>query len=88
MNKNPYTELYELIKGATKTEASFFIAQVINPLPNLEVSFGGIELDKNNLMISNSLLINNGLNIGDMILIYKMNDSTFVVLDKVVSISE
>lgn len=54
MNKNPFTELYEFIKEVPKKEASFFIAKIINPLPNLVVNFEGIELDKDNLMISKS----------------------------------
>ena len=57
MNKNPFAEMYEMIQGGRKNEASFFIAKIINPLPNLSVSFEGIELDKDNLLISKSLLL-------------------------------
>ena len=36
---------------ATKVEASFFIAKVISPLPDLKVQLNDIELDKDNLLI-------------------------------------
>jgi hypothetical protein len=104
MNKNPYTELYEIIKGVPKSEASFFIAKVINPLPNLVVNFEGIELDKDNLLISKSLLISNNANVTctDGTITHNLQDSlsigdkvllyrindTFIVIDKVVSLNE
>ena len=37
--KNPFLELYSLMGEATKVEASFFIAKVISPLPNLKVNY-------------------------------------------------
>jgi hypothetical protein len=36
---------------ATKVEASFFIAKVISPFPNLKVQLNDIELDKDDLLI-------------------------------------
>lgn len=97
-----FAELYEILRGASKSEASFFIAKVTNPLPNLKVSFEGIELDKDNLMISKSLLLANNATItcdtGNIT--HNMQDAlnigdkvilyrlndTFIVLDKVVNI--
>ena len=49
--KNPFLELYSLMGEATKIEASFFIAKVTSPLPDLKVKLNDIELDKDNLLI-------------------------------------
>ena len=49
--QNPFLGLYEVMAEATKVEASFFIAKVISPLPNLEVQLNAIVLDKEDLLI-------------------------------------
>ena len=49
--QNPFLGLYEVMAEATKVEASFFIAKIISPLPNLIVQLNDIELDKDNLLI-------------------------------------
>ena len=48
---NPFLELYSLMGEATKVEASFFIAKVISPLPDLKVQLNDIVLDKDDLLI-------------------------------------
>ena len=48
---NPFLGLYEVMAEATKVEASFFIAKITSPLPNLKVHLNDIELDKDNLLI-------------------------------------
>ena len=48
---NPFLGLYEVMAEATKVEASFFIAKITSPLPNLKVQLNDIELDKDNLLI-------------------------------------
>ena len=48
---NPFLGLYEVMAEATKIEASFFIAKVTSPLPDLKVQLNDIELDKDNLLI-------------------------------------
>ena len=48
---NPFLGLYQVMGEATKIEASFLIAKVISPLPNLKVQLNDIELDKDNLLI-------------------------------------
>ena len=48
---NPFLGLYEVMAEATKVEASFFIAKVTSPLPNLKVQLNDIELDKDDLLI-------------------------------------
>ena len=48
---NPFLGLYEVMAEATKIEASFFIAKVISPLPNLKVNLNDIVLDKDDLLI-------------------------------------
>ena len=49
--KNQFLELYSLMGEATKVEASFFIAKITSPLPDLKVQLNDIELDKDNLLI-------------------------------------
>ena len=48
---NPFLGLYEVMAEATKVEASFFIAKITSPLPDLKVQLNDIELDKDNLLI-------------------------------------
>ena len=48
---NPFLGLYQVMGEATKIEASFFIAKVTSPLPNLKLQLNDIELDKDNLLI-------------------------------------
>ena len=48
---NPFLGLYEVMAEATKIEASFFIAKITSPLPDLKVQLNDIELDKDNLLI-------------------------------------
>ena len=61
--KDPFLELYSLMGEATKIEASFFIAKVISPLPNLKVNLNDLVLDKDDFLISKSLLLSNNANI-------------------------
>ena len=56
---NPFLELYSLMGEATKVEASFFIAKIISPLPNLKVNLNDLVLDKDDFLISKSLLLSN-----------------------------
>lgn len=100
--KNPYLELYSLMGEATKIEASFFIAKVISPLPNLNVNLNDLTLDKDDFLISKSLLLSNNANITanecsiehNLKDELKVNDKVvllkiddkFIILDKVVSI--
>ena len=60
---NPFLELYSLMGEATKVEASFFIAKIISPLPNLKVNLNDLVLDKDDFLISKSLLLSNDVNI-------------------------
>ena len=61
--KDPFLSLYEIMGEATKVEASFFIAKVISPLPNLKVQLNDLTLDKDDFLISKSLLLSNNANI-------------------------
>ena len=61
--KDPFLSLYEIMGEATKIEASFFIAKVISPLPNLKVQLNDLVLDKDDFLISKSLLLSNNANI-------------------------
>ena len=99
---NPFLELYSLMGEATKVEASFFIAKVISPLPNLKVSLNDLVLDKDDFLISKSLLLSNDANISSNECNINHNlkdelrsndkvillriDDKFIILDKVVSI--
>ena len=49
--QNPFLGLYQVMGEATKIEASFFIAKITSPLPDLKVKLNDIELDKDNLLI-------------------------------------
>ena len=99
---NPFLELYSLMGEATKIEASFFIAKVVSPLPNLKVNLNDLVLDKDDFLISKSLLLSNDANISsnecninhNLKDELKVNDKVillrigdkFIILDKVVSI--
>ena len=48
---NPFLGLYQVMGEATKVEASFFIAKITSPLPDLRVQLNDIELDRDNLLI-------------------------------------
>ena len=100
--KDPFLSLYEIMGEATKIEASFFIAKVISPLPNLKVNLNDLVLDKDDFLISKNLLLSNNANITanecsiehNLKDELKVNDKVvllriddkFIILDKVVSI--
>lgn len=100
--KNPFLELYSLMGEATKIEASFFIAKVVSLLPNLKVQLNDLTLDKDDFLISKSLLLSNNANITANECSIEHNlkdelkvgdkvvllriDDKFIVLSKVVSI--
>lgn len=87
---------------ATKIEASFFIAKIISPLPNLKVQLNDLVLDSEDFLISKSLLLSNNANITSSECSIEHNlkdelrindkvillkaDDKFIILDKVVSI--
>ena len=56
---NAYNEFIEFIGSVQQVEPSFFIAKISNPLPNLKITLEGIELDKDDFLISKSLLMTN-----------------------------
>lgn len=100
--KNPYLELYSLMGEATKIEASFFIAKIISPLPNLKVQLNDLTLDKDDFLISKNLLLLNNANISASECSIEHNlkdelkvndkvvllriDDKFIILSKVVSV--
>ena len=100
--KDPFLSLYEIMGEATKIEASFFIAKVISPLPNLKVNLNDLVLDKDDFLISKNLLLSNNANITANECSIEHNlkdelkvndkvvllriDDTFIILSKVVSI--
>jgi hypothetical protein len=100
--KNPFLELYEIMGEATKIEASFFIAKVVSPLPNLKVNLNDLVLDKDDFLISKSLLLSNNANItvSECSIEHNLRDTLnvndkvvllkvddkFIILSKVVSI--
>lgn len=55
---DPYNQILSLMRdeGAYHNEPSFFIGEVLSPLPDLKVKVCDIELDKDNLMIDKWLL--------------------------------
>ena len=100
--KDPFLSLYEIMGEATKIEASFFIAKIISPLPNLKVQLNDLVLDKDDFLISKSLLLSNNANISASECSIEHNlkdelkvndkvvllriDDKFIILSKVVSI--
>ena len=100
--KDPFLELYSLMGEATKIDASFFIAKIISPLPNLKIQLNDLTLDKDDFLISKSLLLSNNANITanecsiehNLKDELKVNDKVvllriddkFIILSKVVSI--
>ena len=100
--KDPFLELYSLMGEATKIEASFFIAKIISPLPNLKIQLNDLTLDKDDFLISKNLLLSNTANITSNECNIEHNlkdelkindkvvllriDDKFIILDKVVSI--
>ena len=100
--KDPFLSLYEIMGEATKIEASFFIAKVISPLPNLKIQLNDLVLDKDDFLISKNLLLSNNANITANECIIEHNlkdelkvndkvvllriDDKFIILSKVVSI--
>lgn len=100
--KDPFLSLYEIMGEATKIEASFFIAKVISPLPDLKVNLNDLVLDKDDFLISKSLLLSNNANVVSSECSIEHNlkdelkvndkvvllriDDKFIILSKVVSI--
>nr|DAE68331.1 MAG TPA: Protein of unknown function (DUF2577) [Caudoviricetes sp.] len=100
--KDPFLELYSLMGEATKIEASFFIAKIISPLPNLKIQLNDLPLDKDDFLISKNLLLSNNANISATECSIEHNlkdelkvndkvvllriDDKFIILSKVVSI--
>ena len=100
--KDPFLSLYEIMGEATKIEASFFIAKVISPLPNLKIQLNDLTLDKDDFLISKNLLLLSNANISasecsinhNLKDELKVNDKVvllriddkFIILSKVVSI--
>ena len=100
--KNPFLELYSLMGEATKVDDSFFIARVVSPLPNLKINLNDLVLDKDDFLISKSLLLSNNANVSSSECSIEHNlkdelktndkvvllriDDKFIILDKVVSI--
>ena len=81
--KDPFLSLYEIMGEATKIEASFFIAKIISPLPNLKIQLNDLTLDKDDFLISYGL--KDILNINDKVVLLRIDDK-FIILSKVVSI--
>ena len=100
--KDPFLSLYEIMGEATKIEASFFIAKIISPLPNLKIQLNDLTLDKDDFLISKNLLLSNNVNISASECSIEHNlkdelkvndkvvllriDDKFIILSKVVSI--
>ena len=100
--RNAYNELLEIMGGATVIEPSFFMAKVTSPLPNIKISLQGITLDKEDFLISKTLLLNSNANISCSTGNIQHNlkdtlntgdkvllvklDDTYILIDKVVSL--
>ncbi len=85
---DPYSGLAKIIKDSSKGENNLFIGEVISPRPNIKIRANGIELNKNNLLVSdfltNDIPENKILNVGSKVLVIKVN-KTYIAIAKVVS---
>ena len=69
---------------------SFFIAKLKSPLPSIKVELEGLELDKDDFLVSSSVVVNhttgqNVMNKGDKVLLVVVN-GTYILIDKVVNV--
>ena len=51
MESNPFADLIGIMRDEGKTPSSFFMGEVIKPLPNIEINTQGLPLYKSDLMI-------------------------------------
>lgn len=85
---NPVLELYKLMGDATPIPKTSHFATVKNPLPNLKINLGDLELDKEDFLVCSSLIANNGdkpLKVGDILLVSEFEDN-FIIIDRVINI--
>lgn len=60
MKENPYQNMLDIIKGVSinNNSPSIIIGKVISDLPNIQIQYNGITLDKKDLWINDYLLTN------------------------------
>lgn len=51
MESNPFADLISIMRDEGKTPSSFFMGEIIKPLPNIEINTQGLPLYKSDLMI-------------------------------------
>ncbi len=83
---NPYNRFIELMRkeGSAYNPPSIMFAEVVRGLPDVIIQLGDIQLDKDNLMLTEAFRAS-GAYIGDTVLVIPTNDKqTFIIIDKVV----
>lgn len=99
---NPYLEFMDIMRDIPPVKQYFWLGIIKSPLPNIEISLDDIVLDKDDFLISSSLLTLNNASItsSDTDIEHNLKDvinvsdkvlltrvgGTFILLDKVVSI--
>ena len=98
--KDPFLEMYGLMRDAPPTQQNFHIGVVKSKLPNLVISLDGIDLESDDFLINSNLVTLNNVNIEvtnesvNHNLKDELNvndkvllvnaDSTFIILSKVI----
>lgn len=61
MKSNPFADLIGIIRDEGKTPSSFFMGEIIKPLPNIEINTQGLQLYKSDLVIDKWLYDRNSI---------------------------
>lgn len=61
MESNPFADLIGIMRDEGKTPSSFFMGEVIKPLPNIEINTQGLQLYKDDLVIDKWLYDRNSI---------------------------
>lgn len=61
MKSNPFADLIGIIRDEGKTPSSFFMGEVIKPLPDIEINTQGLQLYKSDLVIDKWLYDRNSI---------------------------
>lgn len=96
MDKNPYTEIIDVMRqqGKAFNPPSILIGEVSAPPPDLKIKIGNIQIDKDNILVADRSIFyyfnyvgDYAIKPGDRLAIMPTQDmQTFIVLCRVVAI--
>lgn len=84
MESNPIAKLYEIINDG-KSGPSFFMGEIIKPIPDIEVNTQGLPLYQDDLLIDSLLKDQGDLQVNDKVLLICLGEK-YLILSKVVSL--